>query len=144
MVSKFGDYYDHISDWSYFFSLLVIALMRGLNLSTWLHVCVLVSVLVFAGSASLHMACQEQIYSLSNPESCEGPSLRFLTLIAKQIGDPKTMIRYTRYGGNNCKFFVFIIFILFIYIYYFIYLYFISGVGVFVVSTIVFGVIVIQ
>jgi phosphatidylglycerophosphate synthase len=117
MVSKFGDYYDHISDWSYFFALFVIALMNGLNLSTWLHVCVLILVLVFACSASLHMACQEQIYSLSNPESCEGPSLRFLTLIAKQIGDPKTMIRYTRYGGNNCIFVFNLYFYLFIFLF---------------------------
>jgi phosphatidylglycerophosphate synthase len=104
MISKFGDYYDHISDWFKIFVLVIVLYIKYPKKIRFYKVLVLIA--GFSLLLCIHMGCQEQLYSKKN----ESPTLEMTTYICP---DSK-LIRYTRYfGGGTFNIIISLIILLF-------------------------------
>jgi phosphatidylglycerophosphate synthase len=89
MISKFGDYYDHISDWFKIFVLVIVLYIKYPKKTRFYKV--LVIIVGFSLLLCIHMGCQEQLYSKKN----ESPTLE----MTKYLCPDSKLIRYTRYFG---------------------------------------------
>jgi hypothetical protein len=97
MVSKFGDYYDHIKDWSIMFMIFYILYKRGK---------MYLAIFIFAISLSAsHIGCQEHYYRENNPDKLHSDTLswcRYLCPFQNTETDDKKLenaMTYTRYLG---------------------------------------------
>ena len=97
MVSKFGDYYDHIKDWSITFMIFYILKKRGMKY---------LSIVTFALSlSSLHIGCQEHYYIQNNPDKIHSDTLSWCKYLCPFKNDESNDTRlenameYTRYLG---------------------------------------------
>ena len=97
MVSKFGDYYDHIKDWSIMFMIFYILYKRGK---------MYLAIFIFAISLSAsHIGCQEHYYRENNPDKLHSDTLswcRYLCPFQNTETDDKRLenaMTYTRYLG---------------------------------------------
>lgn len=87
-VTKFGDYYDHVSD--IFKGILLFYVFYITNNVYFKKVIIIVIFMLLL--TLIHMCYQEKIY-----DTDESPTLKGLQDIFK--GDPKKIIKYTRYFG---------------------------------------------
>jgi hypothetical protein len=102
-VTKFGDYYDHLSDT--FKSILLLYTFYITNNDYFKKIIIIVVVLIIL--CLIHMGYQEKIY-----DSDESPTLKCIHKCLLK-GDPKEMIKYTKYvgcGTYNLVIFLFIIY----------------------------------
>ena len=91
MVTKFGDYYDHLSD--LFKSILYFYVLYKLNKKLFYKI-IPISIL-FMILLIIHLACQEVIY-----EQAQSPTLELGNLLCKNgKEDAENKIKYTRYFG---------------------------------------------
>jgi len=91
MVSKFGDYYDHIKDVIVVIGILVILIVRyQVPRKVW--VVFTVVLLVFTLLMTAHLGCQEKLY----PHD-ESPALNSSKILCP--GDAKKNIQYTKWFG---------------------------------------------
>lgn len=96
MTSKFGDYYDHISDvikGILIFITINFVLVKKQASNTKLLI-INAILLLIVNIMAIHFGCQEQIYS-----GDESKSIKFLTQCCKN--NPEKMIKYTRYFGSG-------------------------------------------
>ena len=98
MVTKFGDYYDHIKDLSInvlYVSMIIYKCKNRIKLIPFLII-----LLFFAMALSIHFGCQENVYNSSESET--------LTIFKKFCNDkPEQKIKYTRFFG--CGTFILVI-----------------------------------
>lgn len=96
METKFGDYYDHISDISKGVALMIVILLHPL--SSTVKIIYIASMLIVAGMSMVHMGCQETIY---NPDGFHKyDSLSCLkALCGSSTHQGRQLIRYSRYVG---------------------------------------------
>lgn len=91
MVSKFGDYYDHVKDLLLNISVIIILLKRYKTtfkvLATFISIIIIFTILM-----GIHFGCQERIYHRE-----ESDSLSFTKKLCP--GDPVKNIQYTRWFG---------------------------------------------
>jgi phosphatidylglycerophosphate synthase len=101
MVSKFGDYYDHISD---VFKLLLLALiLYKLKLKKNNKFILLIIAIIFMLLLVMHMGCQEKYYNKKS-------SLDVL----KPLCIKKEHIKITRFGGCGTFFLVICVYLFFL------------------------------
>lgn len=91
LVTKFGDYYDHIKDISVIIAMILVILYRY-KLNTKTTVIFLVYILLTAYLLSFHMGCQERLY-----QNEESPSLSKLKMLC--FGNPEKTIQFTKWFG---------------------------------------------
>lgn len=90
MVTKFGDYYDHLKDWIIMGILFYLLYKRN---KKYLYIC------IFAlGISSVHIGCQEIYYSKNNTTSEHSETLSFSKSLCK-FNDIDNAMKYTRYIG---------------------------------------------
>jgi phosphatidylglycerophosphate synthase len=92
MVTKLGDIYDHIKDWSIIVGIvLVIYYKYGIKFNKYLIIYLILIILLFLSMVS-HLGCQERIYNKPESHTLE---------ITKQfcVGDPHKTIKITRWFG---------------------------------------------
>lgn len=97
MCSKFGDYYDHLSDWLYYGALFYVAfVVRGLN-SVYRRSALLIfgALALAALGMTVHFGCQEAIYSATGRTE-EAPTIGIFRKLCPQ---PTKLIRFTRWLG---------------------------------------------
>ena len=100
MCTKFGDYYDHISDWIYFIGIFYTAfVVRGLKPEMKRYKTLIYGLLISVGLVTMiHMGLQEVLYQ--NDENTESPTLSIFTGIANKVcKSPEECIRATRWIG---------------------------------------------
>jgi hypothetical protein len=97
MVSKFGDYYDHLKDLSVMFMIFYVLYKRGK---------MYLAIFIFALSLSAsHIGCQEHYYRQNNPDKEHSDTLswcRYLCPFENTETDDTRLenaMRYTRYFG---------------------------------------------
>jgi phosphatidylglycerophosphate synthase len=101
MVSKFGDYYDHISD---IFKIILLAIIiYNLKIKKKTKIILLVISLLFILLLTIHMGCQEKYYN--SPSSLDP---------IKPLCLKKEHITYTRYGGCGTFFVVLCVYLFFL------------------------------
>jgi phosphatidylglycerophosphate synthase len=101
MVSKFGDYYDHISD--VFKILLLVLILYKLKLKKNNKLILLIIAIVFILLLGIHMGCQEKYYNKKS-------SLDILKPLCRK----KEHIKITRFGGSGTFFLVLCIYLFFL------------------------------
>lgn len=108
MCTKFGDYYDHLSDWAYFIALFYVAfIVRGLTADAKKYKILIFGAIVFVGIGTMiHMGLQESIYQPTNAELeseediNESPTLNIFANLANTLcALPKECILATRWLG---------------------------------------------
>ena len=97
MVSKYGDYYDHISDSFKIIILYVIILCSNLKFNN--KVIFIIVNIVFIILSIIHLGCQEKIYNKNNSKSSTLDITKYLCI-------NKDNIKYTRYFGCGTFFVV--------------------------------------
>jgi hypothetical protein len=97
MVTKYGDYYDHISDLTKIIILYIVILTSKLKKNN--KIIFMIVNIIFVILFNIHMGCQECIY---NSDSSKSSTLDFTK---KMCPDPK-YITYTRYVGCGTFFLV--------------------------------------
>jgi phosphatidylglycerophosphate synthase len=102
MVTKNGDYFDHISDISKITILYIIILTSKLKYTN--KIIFMIVNIIFIILFNIHMGCQECIY---NSDSSKSSTLDFTK---KMCPDPK-YIKYTRYVGCGTFFLVLCIYL---------------------------------
>ena len=97
MVSKFGDYYDHLKDWSVMFMIFYVLYKRGK---------MYLAIFIFALSLSAsHLGCQEHYYRQNNPDKEHSDTLswcRYLCPFENTETDDTRLenaMKYTKYFG---------------------------------------------
>ena len=97
MVSKFGDYYDHIKDTSIGFMIFYVLYKRNK---------IYLSIFIFALSlSSIHIGCQEHYYRETNPDKEHSDTIgwcRYLCPFENKVIDDTRLentMKYTRYLG---------------------------------------------
>ena len=97
MVSKFGDYYDHLKDWSIMFMIFYVLYKKG-NM----YLGIFIFALSLSGS---HIGCQEHYYRQNNPDKEHSDTLswcRYLCPFENTETDDTRLenaMGYTRYFG---------------------------------------------
>jgi len=91
MVSKFGDYYDHIKDASVYVILILVLFYKYYSKITVINV--LIMIILFALLSS-HMGCQQRYYKQNNKD-VEGETLDFYQKMCRNQDD----LKYTRFFG---------------------------------------------
>lgn len=97
MVSKFGDYYDHIKDWSIMFMIFYILYKRGK-----MYLAIFIFALLLSAT---HIGCQEHYYRQNNPDKIHSDTLswcRYFCPFENTETDNKRLekaMEYTRYFG---------------------------------------------
>lgn len=91
MVSKFGDYFDHIKDVSVFLGI-IYTLYKRYKASTKIWTIFITILVIFTFLMSLHLGCQEKNY-----ENSESPTLENLKKIC--IGNHENIIQFTKWFG---------------------------------------------
>lgn len=100
MCTKFGDYYDHISDWIYFIGIFYTAfVIRGFKSSWKPYKMWIYGLLIVVGLVTMiHMGLQEVLYQ--NEDDNESPTLSIFTGIANKLCVlPDECIKATRWIG---------------------------------------------
>ena len=100
MVSKFGDYYDHISD--VFKIILLAIIIYHLKIKNKTKIILLIIAIIFILLLAIHMGCQEKYYRPSSLDPLK-------TMCRK-----KEHIKYTRYGGCGTFFVVLCVYLFFL------------------------------
>ena len=93
MISKFGDYYDHIADISKMVLLYIIIYKSNLNNQT--KITFLITSIIIAFLMTIHFGCQEKYYN--KPSSLD---------LTKKLCIDKKYIKYTRFFGCGTFFIV--------------------------------------
>ena len=101
MVSKFGDYYDHISD--VFKIILLAIIIYHLKIKNKTKIILLIIAIIFILLLAIHMGCQEKYYN--RPSSLDP---------LKTMCRKKEHIKYTRYGGCGTFFVVLCVYLFFL------------------------------
>lgn len=105
MCTKFGDFYDHFSDWVYFIALFGVAfLVRGLKAEyqpyrMWFFGAIALATV----GMMVHMGLQEWVYREDSGADDQGPTLNYFARVAKGICsfDPKDCIQNSRFLGTG-------------------------------------------
>ena len=100
MCTKFGDYYDHISDWIYFIGIFYTAfVIRGFKPEMKRYKTLIYGLLISVGLVTMiHMGLQEMLYQ--SEEDNESPTLSIFTGIANKLCVlPEECIIATRWIG---------------------------------------------
>lgn len=97
MVSKFGDYYDHIKDWTIMFMIFYILYKRNkMYLSIFIFV---------LGLSGTHIGCQEHYYRENNPDKEHSDTIgwcRYMCPFENDFDDEHRLekaMAYTRHFG---------------------------------------------
>jgi phosphatidylglycerophosphate synthase len=98
MVTKFGDYYDHVTDLVVIFLYICMIIYKCKN-RIKLSFFIIIILISFIGLC-VHMGCQENVYNCSDSET-----LSILKKFCKN--NPEQKIKYTRFFG--CGTFIFVI-----------------------------------
>lgn len=87
MCTKFGDFYDHISDWGYFIALFYVAfIVRGFKPFAEPYRMAIFGIIALATFGMMvHMGLQEWIYREKTGEHSQGPTLNYFSKIARGI-----------------------------------------------------------
>jgi phosphatidylglycerophosphate synthase len=92
MVTKFGDYYDHVKDFSIIIGLIITLVLKyKVKKTKWIMVLVIMG--IFTLLFLSHFGCQERIY-----DSEESPTLKFTKSLCPGK-DPSKTIQYTKWFG---------------------------------------------
>lgn len=75
MTSEFGDWYDHVKDWTVHLALLYMIFTHKPAFPTWS----LIGLLGVAGITGMHFSCQESYYRGTCPNAVKSDSLDFIT-----------------------------------------------------------------
>jgi hypothetical protein len=97
MVTKYGDYYDHISDLTKIIILYIVILTSNLKKNN--KIIFMTINILFVILFNIHMGCQERIY---NSDSSKSSTLDFTKHLCPEIN----YIKYTRYVGCGTFFLV--------------------------------------
>lgn len=97
METSFGDYYDHVSDLSKGFFLLIAIIIHPIPLR-FKQISILILVIVVSLSL-VHLGCQEGIYNPDKHDKYD--SLSNLKYLCGTTEDSKKFIKYTRYFGTG-------------------------------------------
>lgn len=103
MVSKFGDWYDHISDIVKLLGIYIIILLKPFSLSSKLLILIIFMILFIL--MNIHLGCQEKLYNKN-----ESDTLYY----TKYLCYKKEYIKYTKFFGCGTLILYTIIVILFI------------------------------
>ncbi len=95
MVTKFGDYYDHVTDVLKYIAYLIALII--VNSKLFLYFVPIIIYFIFL--TFLHMFYQESVYGKSDDSPCLG----LLNVLFKRADKPKTELKYTRYFGVGTK-----------------------------------------
>ena len=101
MVSEFGDYYDHFSDWIKYLAILYA--MYKVDSNKIYYVVIVIGILFML--QNIHLGCQEKMYE----SSVDQPLLQYTKMLCP---DP-SYIQYTRYFGCGTLAFIMAILIYF-------------------------------
>ena len=112
MTSKFGDYYDHISDILTGVIFYVIILYKYLRSDSVNQLIPLIG-LIFTVTMNIHLACQDKYYELERGKKETGKSLDIFKFScpASKKGDLIKIMRVSRFfsSGTHALFMVFLI-----------------------------------
>jgi phosphatidylglycerophosphate synthase len=92
METKFGDYYDHLTDWILMFGILY--LMRGKLIHSKYYCLLKVMLIIISTGCLIHIGCQELM--INSKFKGMGESLNFTKQYCK---NPKKMIKYSKFFG---------------------------------------------
>lgn len=103
MMSKFGDYYDHISDIFKFLLLVIVFYLQNKKLFWFVFPIIIIdSIFVM-----IHLGCQESYYNKNDSET-----LSFLGICPKDKSMAKKILRWSRYLGTGTSTLMIIFFII--------------------------------
>ncbi len=91
MVSKFGDYYDHVKDWTIMLMIFYVLYKRG-KMYTGIF-------LFMLSLSAAHIGCQERYYKQNNPDKEHSDTLSFCTHLCPFEDDLENAMNYTRVLG---------------------------------------------
>ncbi len=110
MVTKFGDYFDHIKDNVIVFLLLIVVYIKyGKYMDKYTYLIILVIIILSALGTTMYLGCQQKYYNSSNTES--------ISLFSKLcVGDSEKMLNIFKWCGcvNLVIVFTLVIFVLYI------------------------------
>jgi len=105
MCTKFGDFYDHISDWGYFIALFYVAfIIRGFKSFAKPYRIPIFAILGLAIIGMMvHMGIQEWIYREDSGEHSQGPTLNYFARVAQGIcaSHPTECVKGSRFLGTG-------------------------------------------
>jgi phosphatidylglycerophosphate synthase len=91
MVSKFGDYYDHLKDWTIMILIIYILYSRK---NKYLFIFSFISFFSIS-----HIGCQEHYYIQNNPDKEHSETLSFCKYFCPLKDDLDRAMSYTKYVG---------------------------------------------
>lgn len=98
MTSKFGDVYDHVSDFLFFLFIFLFAITQY-TFAPWAYPYrgyLLAILIILIMLNVVHMGCQENIYAQKTGKQ----STATLSIFQKACPNPNTYIKYTRWIGS--------------------------------------------
>jgi phosphatidylglycerophosphate synthase len=108
LCSKFGDYYDHLSDWAYCIALIYVSLgLRGFTEFGERYKILIYGALIFVSIATtVHMGLQELVYKKHTGGDDESPTLNVFAVLSKwccadNVHDWITRTRWLGVGTLN-------------------------------------------
>jgi phosphatidylglycerophosphate synthase len=110
MCTKFGDYYDHVSDWLYFIGLFYVAFwVKGLNSFGRQHKFIVYAAIVISALGMMfHMGLQEMVFGaqqaikgLAHKTKTDSPTLNIFTRFSELLcqGSAEECIKISRWLG---------------------------------------------
>lgn len=94
MVSEFGDYYDHFSDWLKYGVIMFV--MYQINPSKFVYVLLIMSIIFLL--QNIHIGCQEKMYE----SKVDQPLLKHTKMLCPDV----SYINYTKYFGCGTLFLI--------------------------------------
>jgi phosphatidylglycerophosphate synthase len=107
MVTKFGDYYDHIKDATVF--LLIIFILYKQQRIQGIIFIIVVSILSYS-----HLGCQEHYYKKHNPEKMHSDTLSVCKILCPFEHDIENALSISRYFGTGTSFLITSIYLFFL------------------------------
>jgi phosphatidylglycerophosphate synthase len=98
MKSKFGSYYDSISD-NIVFLILILLFIFHKKISLKIKLIIIFFMFIYGYAAMYNMSCQEEYVKQTNKEYLS-PGLDFVNILGKC--KDYTMLKYTKFFGTGC------------------------------------------
>jgi phosphatidylglycerophosphate synthase len=96
MVTRFGDIYDHIKDWTVFLLLTIVFIYRNKNKLTGFKWFIIIFIfIIFMITQTLYFACQECYYDKMD----EIPSMKWITKFISTPAQAEKYLKIIKYYG---------------------------------------------